>query len=125
MTSKLFWIPGVIVAEALLVTWVSFFLATVYPFAWDIDHIYNVFLRVLFFVTPIFYDRSFIGDGLASRIVTLNPLSWVVSAMRQVVIQGVSPPLSQVAVFLIVNAIMLWLALGLFRNYESRFAEHV
>lgn len=125
LSAAMLWIPGVIVAEILLVTWVSFLLATVYPFAWDIDHIYNVFLRVLFFITPIFYDKSFLGDGLASQIVALNPLSWVIGAMRQSVIQGDFPPWSQMAAFIFVNVILLRLSLGLFRHYESRFAEHV
>jgi len=123
ITPAIFWLPIVIFAELLLVTWVSLLLATIFPFAWDIDHIYNVFLRVLFFITPIFYNISFIGDGLARRIAELNPLSWVVTTMRNLVIDGQGPAIGELTAFLLINAGLVYITLIIFRHFESRFAE--
>jgi ABC-type polysaccharide/polyol phosphate export permease len=125
ITLAVLWLPAIIGAQLLLVLWVSFLLATVFPFAWDIDHIYHVFLRALFFITPIFYDISFVGDGMARRVVELNPLSFVMEAVRGVVLEGAPPPAAELAAFVLLNAVLLITTLALFRHFEPRFAEYV
>src|ERR1051326_5311412 len=57
-------LPVVCVLQYLLVSSVSLVLSCIYVFVRDIGHIYGAFLRILMFITPIFYDRSFLGDGL-------------------------------------------------------------
>ena len=125
LTPMLLWLPVILLAALLLVTWVSLLLATVFPFAWDVEHIYHVVLRVLFFVTPIFYAEDFLGDGVARRVVAFNPLAYVVGALRDVVIDGVSPSPWQLGAFLLLNAVLLLVTLSLFRRSEPRFAEYV
>jgi len=122
---SILWLPILIISQFMLVTWVSLLLATIFPFAWDIDHIYNVFLRVLFFITPIFYDISFVGDGIARSVISLNPLAWIVQEVREVIIDGTSPDLLELGGFLAINATLIYMTLMLFRRFESRFAEHV
>lgn len=125
LTSAVMWLPAVIGAELILVAWVSFLLATVFPFAWDVDHIYHVFLRALFFITPIFYHETFLGEGLARRIMELNPLAYVIELTRAIIIDGAVPSPTAFAVFYLVNSLLFLTSIALFRRYEPRFAEYV
>jgi ABC-type polysaccharide/polyol phosphate export permease len=124
-TAALLWVPAILVAELVLVAWVSFFLAAIFPFAWDIDHIFHVLLRALFFVTPIFYAPSFVGEGLAQTILRLNPLAQVIAMLRAVVLDGEGVPLATFALFMLPGLLLLGLGFALFKRLEPRFAEYV
>jgi len=118
-------LPLVLLQQVLMVFWVSLCLSGLYIFIRDIDHIYHVFLRVLLFTTPIFYDLSFLGDGLARQIALLNPLTHLILYSRQLIISGTIFPLSGFALFTLANCILIILSLMIFRKAEPSFAEHI
>jgi lipopolysaccharide transport system permease protein len=124
-TLALLWVPPILLAELVLVAWVSFFLSSIFPFAWDIDHIYHVFLRALFFVTPIFYTESFVGGGFARVILRLNPLAHVIAMLRAVVLHGESLSPIGYALFMLPSLALLGVGFALFKHLEPRFAEYV
>jgi ABC-type polysaccharide/polyol phosphate export permease len=124
-TLALLWLPVVILIELLLVSCVGFLLAALYPFAWDIDHLYSIFLRALLFLTPVFYHPSFLGDSFSARIVEANPLAYVMAATRSVIIDGQTVPLVGLAGFAALSIAVLFVAIALFRHLEPSFAEHV
>lgn len=119
------WTPAVIVIQLLLVVWVSIGLASLYPFARDIDHVYEVVVRILFFATPIFYQIELVGDGWARTFVELNPLYYVIKMMRDAVLNGQSPPLLSLIAFIAVNIALLFAAMFVFKRLEPEFAENV
>lgn len=125
MTGSVLWLPFLILTEMILVTWVSLVLAAVFPFAWDIDHIYHVFLRALFFLTPIFYDVSFVGDGIARAIVDLNPLAYVIEVSRSAIMGDGAINPSAFASFALINLVLSLAGFMLFKRLEPQFAEHV
>ena len=116
---------AVIALQFLLVLWVSLLLACLYPLARDIDHIYQVFLRALLFVTPIFYPKAFLGEGAAQVLLTLNPLAQLVDLSRDVLIHGQVPGAERLAVLTAANLVLVWLSWRLFKTLEPRFAEYV
>ena len=81
-------LPLSVALQFLLVTWVSLALSCLYLFARDLDHIYQVFLRVLFFVTPIFYHRQFLEAEWAERLLALNPLAQLIDLTRSALVEG-------------------------------------
>jgi len=97
----------------------------VFPFARDVDHIYQVFLRALMFVTPIFYTGSFVGEGAARYLVILNPLAQLIDVSRKIVIDGTAPSLATLAWLVGINAFFVVLTLKVFREIEPRLAEYV
>ncbi len=119
------WLLVSIAAQMLLVVWVSIALAGLYPFARDIDHVYQVFLRILFFATPIFYQVDLVGDGIARQLVALNPLYYVIELSRDAVLRDASPPLVSLVGFLALNAALLLASLVVFKRLEPEFAENV
>ena len=122
---SLLWLPVVLLLQLLLVTWVGLALASVYPFAADIDHLYQIFLRMLFLATPIFYDASLVGDGLAGSALRLNPLAQLIELSRNVVIYGRVEALPAWGLFLVANLALSGLAFAFFKRLEPQFAENV
>jgi ABC-type polysaccharide/polyol phosphate export permease len=53
-----------------------------------IGDIYQVFLRALFIITPLFDTMTFLGHGTAKSIVLLNPLTQLINFLGAVGIKG-------------------------------------
>lgn len=115
----------VVALQFLLAVWVSLVLSCIYPFARDIDHIYQVFLRALLFVTPIFYTASFLGGGAARYLLMLNPLAQLIDLSRRLLIHGEPPAAATLLVLAVVNGVLAWLSWRLFKTFEPRLAEYV
>jgi ABC-2 type transport system permease protein len=118
-------LPLVIVLQFLLCVWVSLLLACVYPFARDIDHIYQVFLRALMFATPIFYTPAFLGAGPARYLLILNPLAQLIEMARRLLIDGAPPSVTTLLALALSNGILGYLSWRLFKVFEPRLAEYV
>jgi ABC-type polysaccharide/polyol phosphate export permease len=116
----------VLLLQLLLVSWVGLLLACIVLFARDLDHIYQVFLRALLFMTPIFYTRQFLGGAdLAHYLVMLNPLAQVIELARNILLDGEAPSFGRVGSLLVVNGLLLTCAYRIFKAVEPRMAEYV
>lgn len=122
---NLLWLPGVVALQLLLVTWVALLLAAIYPFAGDIDHVYEIFLRMLFLATPIFYEASFVGGGLAGTVIRWNPMTQLIGLSRWAFTGGSDPDLRIWSAFLLTNAVLCLGAFAFFKRLEPQFAENV
>ncbi len=120
-----FMLPFVLVLQLMLVVWVSLLLSCVYLYIKDIDHIYQVFLRVLFFTTPIFYDLSYLGDGIAKDIALINPLTHLITFSRTIIIEGRPFSLNSMFILFLINAFLIYFAYKIFKKLEPKFAERV
>ena len=118
-------LPVTFLLQLTLVLWVSLFLACLYVFVRDLTYVYQAFVRLLLFATPIFYSTSFLENRAAQTIVWLNPLAHLVSFSRSLILSGELFPLQQLILFLVVNLLLLYGSLKLFRKYEPAFAEYL
>jgi ABC-type polysaccharide/polyol phosphate export permease len=118
-------LPFVFVLQLMLVSWVSLILSCLHVFVRDIDHIYQVLLRLLFFITPIFYKPSFLGKGIAKYIVLLNPLTHLIDFSRDVVIQGKLFPIDLFLLLFLANGFLIYSSFKIFRQFAPTFAENV
>lgn len=116
-------VPLIIVLQLSIVLWISLFLAPLFLVLKDIEHIYQILLRVLFFITPIFYVISFVGEGLAKTVVLLNPLTHLITFSREIIINNNYFIMKEVTIFLMVNIILTLIAFMVFKRLEPRFAE--
>jgi ABC-type polysaccharide/polyol phosphate export permease len=119
------WLIAVLFLQFLLVSWVSMLLACVYPVARDLEHIYQVFLRALLFVTPIFYTAKFLGEEAARYLLIVNPLAQLVTLSRAVLIDGEVPSTQVAAGAALLNIGLVWLSWRFFKVAEKRLAEYV
>ncbi len=125
ITLYVVFLPLVIMLEIILVLWVSVILSFLYIFIRDIQHIYQVFLRILIFITPIFYTISFLGDGIARKIVLLNPLTYLVDYSRSLIIRGEIFGVGEFLIFLLINIFLFQISIMLFKKLEPKFAEYI
>lgn len=118
-------LPLVFVLQIMLVVWVSFLLASVFVYVRDLVHVYQVFLRLLFFITPIFYSLSFVGEGVAKYVVLANPLTHAILFSRAIIIEGRLFDVSMFVVLLSSNAFLVYMTYKIFKRLEPTFAEHI
>jgi homopolymeric O-antigen transport system permease protein len=125
LTGAMAALPFVLVLQLLLILWVSFLLSSLCIYVRDLSHVYQVFLRLLFFVTPIFYGLSFIGGGLAKYVVLANPLTHSIDFARVVIIKGQLFDVKLFFVLVCCNAILVYATYRMFKKLEPTFAENV
>lgn len=118
-------LPCVLILQFLLVAWVSLLLSCAIVFVRDIEHIYQVVLRVLLFVTPIFYTSSFLGDGLAAKLIALNPLGQFIALSRGILMEGLAPAPGWLFGLLVLNGGLVAISFRVFKALEPRLAERV
>lgn len=125
LTSALLWLPVVMLLQFCLSLWVALSLAALFVYVRDLEHLYGIFLRLLFFITPVFYAPAFLGDTLAFWLVRLNPLAQLMTFSRAIILEGIPPPLEWFALLFVFNGVTLVLAWRLFKFMEPRYAERV
>lgn len=86
----LVFIPLVLLPLMLLILGFSWLLASLGVYLRDIGQIVGVITQALMFLSPIFYPVTSIPEGFRS-IFYLNPISYVVEDMRQIMIWGNMP----------------------------------
>ena len=118
-------LPFVWLLQFLLVSSVALVLSCIYVFVRDINHIYGAFLRLLLFITPIFYDRSFLGEGIGRYILLFNPLAYLINFSRAVIIDGKPVAFNSAILLLVVTSLVLLCSFKLFKNYEPVFSEYL
>ena len=123
-TPALLAVPLVILLQLLCVTWAGLFLSIGYVFVRDLDHIYEVGMRILFFVTPVIFTMDQAGPTVR-QVLAFNPLSHLIGYTRTLVIEGRLPSLPGMAAFALVNLLLLYLGMLLFRRSELLVMERI
>lgn len=84
------WLPVIWLPFVLLVLGLSWFLSSLGVYLRDIGQVVGVSVTALMFLSPIFYPVSALPEGVRGWIF-LNPLSWVISETRNVLLLGGTP----------------------------------
>lgn len=66
-------------------------LASLYVFFRDIKHIYEVFLTLWLYLTPLFYTANSLKNARIAKIINLNPMTTYITMFRNVIQWGVIP----------------------------------
>lgn len=117
-------LPVVLAGHMALILWTSMVLSMIYVFVRDLDHLFEVGMRLLFFVTPIIYSLDSLSPSLR-RIARLNPLGQSIELVRTLLIDGQWPPAESVLSFLIVNFALAYASIVLFRVAEPTLLERL
>lgn len=82
----------------------------------DVQYIVTVTLGALYFLTPILYPLSLVEDTAdwLAIIVQLNPMTWFVEAMHDVMYSLTAPPWWEISALLVLGFGTLWLGLVVF-----------
>ncbi|MEA2645277.1 MAG: lipopolysaccharide transport system permease protein [Chloroflexota bacterium] len=78
-------LPVLVFAETCFVIGLGLLLSSLNVFFRDVEHFLGIVLTVWFFATPIIYPREQIhGNELASTIIKVNPMTWLVESYQDI-----------------------------------------
>jgi ABC-type polysaccharide/polyol phosphate export systems, permease component len=90
MTLSLITLPLLLLIQGILIFGLGLIIATLNVFYRDMQHIVNVGLILLFYLTPVFYESQSVGESY--RILyTLNPIAVLTQSYRAIFFYGADP----------------------------------
>ena len=116
-------LPWVLLVHVMFTLSISLLLAMGNLFYRDVKYLFELVVMVWMFVSAVLYPVSQIG-GTMGRLMTLNPMTPILEAYRDVLLRGRAPD----AAFLVttgVAALCLVVAWVIFHRAEYEFAENV
>jgi len=117
------WVPIIIIPIMLLTLGLGFILSLLNGVMRDIGNMLSMLMTFLMFLTPVLYAKP--TTGILARITEYNPLYYLVSAPRDLVLMGKVPELKGFLIASVVSVIILLICLVAFHLTETRIAERV
>lgn len=113
-----------LILHVLFTLGLSFMVAAATVFYRDVRHFVEIFLTLLFWLTPVIYDMRSIPDPLRN-VISINPLSFFILSYQDILHRQTFPRLSRLAIVVVLS--MASLSLGYLINYrhKNQFAEEV
>jgi len=122
MTPALAALPVVWLVQGAFTLGFTVLIAAVAVLVRDVQHLMGVVLLFWFYLTPIFYDLRHVPPQ-TTRWFTLNPMTAIVLAHRDVTLNGRLPNWMDLAYVMVVSTILLGVSLRVFRALEDAFIE--
>lgn len=88
----------------------------------DLGQVLSVVVTVTLFTSTVFFPRDAVPGALAP-IVNINPISWPVEALRDLILRGQWPPLAGSLHYSLAAVIVLVLGMWIFRALRPGFAD--
>jgi lipopolysaccharide transport system permease protein len=86
----------------------SWFLASLGVFSRDVGHATEVVSTILLFLSPVFYPVSAVSERYRF-LVNLNPLTFIIEQVRDVLVWGKLPNWGALAEYCVVSTLVAWL----------------
>lgn len=126
LTSTLQWtvifFPLIILPLLLITLGCSWFLASFGVFVRDVAQAIGMLTTILLFLSPIFFPVSALPEQYQAFIY-MNPLTFIIEQMRDVLIWGELPSWSGMGLLLVVGFTVAWLGLVWFQKTRKGFAD--
>jgi lipopolysaccharide transport system permease protein len=116
------WLPVALALLAGIAAGTGLILAVAATELRDLERVWEVLVAALFYLTPVFYPLSIIGED-KRPLLALNPLAAALEAFRSAAIDGRPPSPSSLAALAAVAAALLVAGLFLVRRRETAVAE--
>ena len=88
----------------------------------DLGQVIGALVTVLLFTSTVFFPREMVPEVL-SAVVDLNPISWPVEALRDVVLRGQWPAPGSWLAYSAASIVVLWLGWHCFASLRRGFAD--
>jgi len=117
------WVPLIIIPIMLLTLGLGFILSLLNGVMRDIGNMLSMLMTFLMFLTPVLYAKP--TTGMLARITKYNPLYYLVSAPRDLVLTGTVSELKGFLIASVMSVIILIVCSIGFHLTETRIAERV
>ena len=115
----------ILVGTALFAQGIGLVLSIINARFGDVMYIVAVVLSALYFLTPVLYPISMV-DGqneLLSLVVKLNPMSWYVESMHEVMYSLIAPSALVILALLVGGFLTFWAGLAIFNRWSEDIGE--
>lgn len=120
--SLIYYLP-IFLFFVLFILGLSFLLATLEIYISDLSNVWTVVVRLLWFLTPIFYVMP--PNSLFQKISYINPLFHFINVSREIIIYNQNPGLRALFLMVFFSILSLLFGLFIFKRYQSKFPEMV
>lgn len=117
------WLPIIVVLQVLLLIGLTWILASVTVALPDITYFINLFVFLLMFLSPIAYRPEMVPEGF-QWVVYLNPLSYMIEAYRDSLLNGTWPRPLNLAVFAALALGVFTLGATFFRAFKGVLVDY-
>ncbi len=116
------WLPVIVLPFLLLIMGLSWLLASIGVFVRDVGQLVGMTVTVLMFMSPIFYPLSALPESVSAYLF-LNPVTFVVEQVRNVLLWNLQPNWPHWAIYSAVSLVIAWFGLFLFEKTRKGFAD--
>lgn len=120
----LIFLPIIVLPLLILITGLSWMLASIGVFVRDIGQFIGLILTMLLFMSPIFYPASALPESVRDYLF-LNPLTFIIEQTRAVTLYGQLPNWGDLTIYYTIALLVAWTGLLLFKKMRKGFADVV
>jgi len=122
---KLFLFPLVVLSQLLLIISISLILSCLNVYFRDMVYIWDIFLRIGFFVTPIFYLVPMFISKPKMAFYLLNPMTQLLYFSRDIILFKRIPPLANMGLLFLFVLLLFLLSCRIFQRLQDSIVERV
>jgi ABC-type polysaccharide/polyol phosphate export permease len=124
VTPAILFLPVILLVQIIFTAGVALFLAMANLFYRDVKYLFEVFITLWMFGSSVVYPLNGL-TGVAKIVLSLNPVTPIVDAYRDVILYGRLPPMDQFGAVALVSVLGLAIAWVMFHRSEYQFAEYI
>ncbi len=124
LSPALLLLPIVIIVQFVMTLGFSYVVASVHVTLRDTQYLLGLFLQLLFFLTPVFYEASAIPQNL-QWLYRLNPMVALIEAYRAILMHGNFPDMAVMGRLGGGAIVALWIGYRIFTGTRYRFIEEI
>jgi lipopolysaccharide transport system permease protein len=117
-------LPVVAAIQLVLMAGLGWISAACSVYVRDVNQVVGVGMLMLFYLTPVFYDHARVPDKYL-WLFDLNPLTALLTAYRDILLEGVAPDPRPLAIVAVVSAAVAAAGYTLFRRLEPGFVDEL
>ncbi|MFH1968466.1 MAG: ABC transporter permease [bacterium] len=102
---------------------ISFMLSVFGVYVNDLKNVWSVFVRLLWFMTPVFYTIG--GSGLIHKISMFNPLYHFINISRDIIIYHRLPQINTMLLAIFYSVSIFLIGLFIFEKNKNKLAEKI
>ena len=120
----LLYMPVIVVLQVIFILGLTYIMAVLGTFLPDVGEVMRPVIRGMFFVTPILWPPDRLPDSL-SWIEDYNPLAYLVTAYRDLILNGTMPGALSTLYFGLFSVALFIVGFALFVRLKPKFADHL
>ncbi len=113
--------PIIFIFYIFFITGFSFILSVLGVYINDLKNIWPVITRILWFVTPIFYNIKV--EDYTMKIIGLNPIYYFIETVREILIYNNIPSIKNILIITIPSILILIIGIVFFEKNKDNLAE--